>query len=163
LKVVSLYLPPLEERQEDVLLLAAHFLETSVHEYKRQPMRFSRDAVQKLLSYTWPGNVRELENTIREAVVLAKRPVLRARDIRLSADLQQTSGSCIKEPFQIAKARVVESFERTYLKEIVAAAGGNISLAARLAKKNRRAFFALLKKHGFTSNCHKQLHSGGLE
>jgi two-component system response regulator GlrR len=149
LKVISLYLPSLNERCEDVFLLASHFLESSTREYKRSAMRLSREAVKKLSLYKWPGNVRELENVIREAVVLAKGPVLRGADIRLPIDPEQNHNTA--ESFKTAKARIIESFEREYLSHVVAAAGGNISHAARSAKKDRRAFFALLKKHGLTS------------
>ncbi len=147
LKVVSLYLPSLNERPEDVLLLARHFLEISAREYKRPAMRLSRNAIRKLSLYKWPGNVRELENVIREAVVLAKGPVLRGADIRLDPEEDDKT----VESFNTAKARVIQSFEREYLCHAVAACGGNISHAARSAQKDRRAFFALLKKHGLTS------------
>jgi len=149
LKVVALYLPSLNERPEDVLLLAKHFLETSVREYKRPAMRLSREAIKKLSLYRWPGNVRELENVIREAVVLAKGPVLHGADIRLPVDPEEDHKTV--ESFKAAKARVIRSFEREYLSHVVAASGGNISHAARSAQKDRRAFFALLKKHGLSS------------
>ena len=149
LKVVSLYLPSLNERREDICLLAGHFLETATRDYKRSAMRLSREAIKKLSLYKWPGNVRELENVIREAVVLAKGPVLRGADIRLPVDPEEEHHTV--ESFKTAKARIVQSFEREYLSHLVAAAGGNISHAARSAQKDRRAFFALLKKHGLTS------------
>ena len=149
LKVVSLYLPSLKERAEDIGLLAKHFLERSAREYKRATMRLSREAIKKLSLYNWPGNVRELENVIREAVVLAKRPVLRGADIRLPVEPELAENAV--ESFKAAKARMIEAFEREYLNHVVAACGGNISHAARSAQKDRRAFFALLKKHGLTS------------
>lgn len=152
LKVVSLNLPSLRNRREDIVPLALHFLKTSAYEYQRPVVRFSHDAMQKLMTYAWPGNVRELENVVRQAVVFADGPVLRAHDIHLSSDIPQTLVMPAKESFKEAKARVVEAFERSYLSEMVAACGGNISRAAREAQKDRRAFFALLKKHGFTSN-----------
>jgi DNA-binding NtrC family response regulator len=150
LKVVSLELPVLSARHEDILPLALHFLETSALEYNRPVTRFSNDAVQKLLSYAWPGNVRELENVIRQAVVMADGPVLRAEDFHLSSGAQ-TPAACVREPLKVAKARMIETFERNYLTEIIAACGGNISRAAREAQKDRRTFFALMQKYGLTS------------
>lgn len=164
LNVVTLLLPPLQDRKEDIIQLAEHFLKTSAAEYDRPTGGFSHGAVQKLLSYSWPGNVRELENVIRNAVVLAEEPVIRAHDINLpvgtgtSPAIRKESFEAVtpaetptaREPFRLAKARVVESFERNYLNEVLLACDGNISQAAREAKKNRRAFFALLKKHRLT-------------
>ena len=161
LNVVTLSLPPLAKRREDIIPLAAHFLKTSAAEYRRPALRFSQAAKQKLLSYTWPGNVRELENVIRYAVVLGEEPTIRAHDIKLfvgpllpaavSGALDEvTETASVREPFKIAKARIVSSFERNYLQAVLQDSAGNISQAARAAKKDRRAFFALLKKHGLT-------------
>lgn len=151
LHVVSLVLPPLCERPGDILLLATHFLKKMAKEYDRPVSRFSHDAEQKLLSYPWPGNVRELENTIRQAIILSNGTTLRSHNLQTSNKLQMPIVST-KESFKVAKARVVEEFERSYLSEMVAAHGGNISRAARGAQKDRRVFFALLKKHGLTTN-----------
>jgi two-component system response regulator GlrR len=150
IKVVLLTLPALRERQEDVLPLALHFLKVSAQEYRRPVTRFSPDAVQKLLLYPWPGNVRELENVVRQAVVLANGQTIRRCDIQLPSDAPSPAFA-LKEPLKVAKARVIEAFERDYLKEMLAACGGNISKAARLAQKDRRSFFELLKKYDLTS------------
>lgn len=154
LKVVSLTLPALRERQEDVIPLALHFLRVSAQEYGRRVIRFSPDVEQKLLLYHWPGNVRELENVIRQSVVLSDGPTIRAGDIQLPPD-QLAQATSINEPLKIAKARMIEAFERNYLKEMLAACDGNISKAARLAQKDRRTFFELLKRYGLTSNYQK--------
>ena len=147
LKVVTLHLPPLRERQEDILPLAIHFLKTSAHEYKRTVMELSAGAMHKLTSYTWPGNVRELENVIRQAVVLASGPTIRARDLQFEIEVPEVSEPVLGESFQTAKARLIEEFERAYLENALVASAGNISKAARHARKDRRSFFALLKKH----------------
>lgn len=151
LKVVSLSLPPLRDRQQDIIPLAMHFLETSAAEYGRSVRRFSPEATQKLLSYVWPGNVRELENMVRQAVVLADGPVIREHELHLASDVP-APGLPAFEPLKVAKSRVIETFERNYLRNILSACNGNISQAAREAKKNRRVFFSLLKKYGLTSD-----------
>ena len=150
LKVVPIRLPPLRERTEDILPLAVHFLRESAREYRRSTIRLSESALRRLQAYPWPGNVRELENVIRQAVILATDPVIRAETLDLGPGAPPAP-VVAAEPFRQAKARLVHEFERSYLKEILDACGGNISEAARRAQKHRRAFFALLKKHGLTS------------
>jgi two-component system response regulator GlrR len=150
LNTVTLRVPTLNERRDDINLLASHFLTVAASEYRRPAARLSRDAIQKLVAYRWPGNVRELENVIRQAVVMSDGPIINAHHLQLSSDLA-IHVSPTNESFKAAKARVVEVFERNYLNEVLAACDGNISKAAREAKKNRRTFFALLKKHGLTS------------
>lgn len=150
LRVVSLMLPPLRDRQEDLVPLAHHFLQSAAQEYSRPVSGFSHDAIKKLSAYAWPGNVRELENVVRQAVVLSEGPVIRARDLQLCSD-SPSHPSPFPEPLKIAKARVIEGFERSYLKEVLSACGGNISQAARQSHKNRRAFFALLQKYQLNS------------
>jgi two-component system response regulator GlrR len=150
LRVITLHMPSLKERPEDVIPLATHFLKTSAHEYRSPVVGLSHEAAQKLKAYHWPGNVRELENVIRQAVVLASGATLRAHDLQLATDVPRQLAPS-REPFCEAKARVIESFERYYLQEILHACDGNISRAAREAQKDRRAFFALLKKHGLAN------------
>lgn len=145
LKVVSLNLPSLHERREDIVPLALHFMQMSAREYKRPAKELSAGAIQKLTSYQWPGNVRELENVIRQAVVLSRGPMLRARDLELTC--QAPSSQPLTRSLKASKARVIEEFERTYLEEALVACDGNISKAARQAGKDRRTFFALLKKY----------------
>jgi DNA-binding NtrC family response regulator len=72
LNVVNLHLPPLRERRDDIPLLAQHFLENSVQQFKKKPKRFSQLALHALEEYGWPGNVRELENAVQRAVVLSE-------------------------------------------------------------------------------------------
>jgi DNA-binding NtrC family response regulator len=150
LKVVTLRLPELRNRREDISPLAAHFLRMAAQEYNRPVKKLSAGAVQKLTSYTWPGNVRELENVIRQAVVMAAAPIIRARDLELGIETLDSSETLFAESLKTAKARVVEEFERTYLEEMLLVCQGNISKAARRARKDRRSFFALLKKYGLT-------------
>ncbi len=151
LNVVSLWLPSLQERKEDIMLLATHFLKKATIEYKRPANRFSHDAILKLNSYSWPGNVRELENVVYQAVVLSTEPVLRAQQLHLSSDKPVAARPPARESLKRAKARVVESFERDYLLNALLECNGNISEAARRAQKDRRSFFTLLKKYNLTT------------
>lgn len=98
--------------------------------------------MQALVSYDWPGNVRELEHVIERVVVLAAGPVVLRSDIPISPP-NTSSGYSFKD----AKARLIEQFEKTYIRSALVAHDGNIAHAARAAGKNRRAFFELMRKH----------------
>jgi DNA-binding NtrC family response regulator len=152
LNVISLHLPSLRERREDIPLLAQHFLKVAKSDYHRSTVRFSSGALACMSAYEWPGNVRELENAVRQAVVLNDKPVIQAEDLKMFSHSYASSTSAPVESFKKAKARTVETFERHYLQEVLSSCGGNISQAAREAQKNRRAFFALLKKYNLTTS-----------
>ncbi|GEM_PF-823165 len=143
LSVLSLTLPPLRDRREDISLLARHFIGKYAAEFDRPPVELSPGALQKLLLYSWPGNIRELENTIQRAVLLAKQGTIEALDLNISADATDRTN----ESFRQLKARSIAEFERSYLQTMLSLHAGNISAAARAAQKNRRAFWALLRKH----------------
>lgn len=149
LNLISLRLPALRERREDIEILAHYFMEQAALDYRRSVTKFSHEAIIKLLAYSWPGNVRELENVIRQAVIMVEGTSIERNELNINAPEPETSFSW-KEPFNTAKARMVESFERDYLQQVLSACGGNISQAAREAQKDRRTFFGLLKKYGMT-------------
>ncbi len=144
LAVLTLALPPLRERREDIGALCMHFLAQINTETGRHIGPPTPEALSRLSAHHWPGNVRELRHVILRAVLLTSHPRLQAQDIDFDdgrcADIAATLG------FREAKAQAVESFERHYLEALLARSGGNISRAAREAHKNRRAFFELLRR-----------------
>ena len=143
LNVLLLTLPPLRERREDIPRLARHFLAKYAAEFNKQVTDFSADAIPALVVYEWPGNVRELEHIVEQAVVLSEQEVIHKADIvlpRVATPVRQDS-------FQEAKAKVIAQFEKTYIQELLLAYQGNITRAAQAARKNRRAFWQLLRKH----------------
>lgn len=142
LNVLSLTLPPLRQRREDIPLLATHFMTKYALELDRPPPRLDPAAIQKLLTHSWPGNVRELENVVQRAVLMAETALIRARDLNLPGEEAPPNSS-----FRELKARAVDDFERGYLQSVLHEHQGNISAAARAAQKNRRAFWELLRKH----------------
>ena len=142
LNVAQLRLPALRQRQEDVALLARHFVAKWSTRFQLPVRHFSPGALQKLLIYQWPGNVRELENVIEAAVALCDGSIIGAKDLALATEPSQSSGS-----FREAKARIVTEFEREYVSKLLSACGGNVSEAARVAGKNRRAFWELIRRH----------------
>ena len=146
LNVVQLLLPPLRDRQEDVPMLARHFLDRYAREFDRVLTGFASEAMSRLVAYSWPGNVRELENTVQRAAILTE-----GRDGLVAAcdiDLHDEPDRPHPESFKAAKRRAVADFERRYVEAALAMCLGNVSRAARTAHKDRRSFWALVKKHG---------------
>lgn len=142
LNVVSIMLPPLRERREDIPSLVPYFLAKYANEIHAQAKTIAAEAIQKLTFYKWPGNVRELEHTIERAVMFSKSACISADEIVLPDQTPQTVDS-----FQQAKAKCVNQFERDYLQNLLISYDGNISKAAQAARKNRRAFWELIRKH----------------
>jgi DNA-binding NtrC family response regulator len=143
LNIARVTLPALCDRRDDIPLLAEHFLAKYAHEFGRSARVLSEAATRKLMFYDWPGNIRELENTIERAVMLTEKKRISDTEIFLP----DAAGYIKDESFQEVKARVVTQFERTYINNLMVAYHGNVSQAARAAKKNRRAFWELIRKH----------------
>jgi two-component system response regulator GlrR len=139
LHIIPITLPPLRDRQQDIPVLAHHFARKYSAELNKDIKGIESQAMRKLLRYEWPGNVRELENIIERAVVFSRQNVLHGTDIALP-DVQSFTS---RESLHEAKAR----FERDYIKDLLRIHRGNITRAAHEAKKNRRAFFELIRKH----------------
>ena len=144
LNVLALALPPLRERRGDILLLADHILSTQAAMKNVLPKKLSLGALNRLLGHSWPGNVRELENVLTRAIVLCDRDTLELSDLNLPDDGTEEEN----QSFQKMKSRVVQRFEHDFLATSLRAHQGNITHAARAVKKNRRAFWELLRKHG---------------
>jgi two-component system response regulator GlrR len=144
LNVLRLNLPALADRREDVAVLAQHFVRHFSREFKRPVHGLTPSALQLLAAHDWPGNVRELKHVIERAVLMSTSPALVACDLEIESDapVLVTDNS-----FRNAKSRVVRSFERGYVEQMLSASCGNVTQAARAAKKDRRAFFELMRKH----------------
>ncbi|MGH8479585.1 MAG: sigma-54 interaction domain-containing protein [Gammaproteobacteria bacterium] len=149
LNVLTLTMPPLRGRREDIAALASHFFDQANREVGRQLLGISPTALRRLFSHTWPGNIRELKHVIERAVVLAEGSILEATDIELDGEAATEQALM---SFREAKAQAVEAFERCYLEQLLAQSQGNISRAARAAQKNRRAFFELLRRHAIDAS-----------
>lgn len=139
LDVMPVQLPPLRQRGDDALLLAEHFVADLRRRYGRPEKFLHEDSIAWMQAHDWPGNIRELENMLHREFLLSEGPA-----IRFGAPLEQS----VIGAFAIAKARAIENFERDYLVRILARTRGNVTLAAKNAGKERRAFGKLLKKHG---------------
>ena len=143
LNIISLTLPPLRDRREDIPLLARHFLGKYSREFDSHVHDFSDEAMDMLMVHSWPGNVRELEHAIERAIVLCNNGQIEASDIVLSN--QSLAGK--RESLQEAKAKEIARFEKNYIQAVLSACRGNITRAAQVSQKNRRAFFELIQKH----------------
>jgi two-component system response regulator GlrR len=143
LNVMPLVLPPLRERPEDIQLLARHFLNKYAAEFNKEVRGLSPGALRRLQLYDWPGNVRELEHTVERAVMLCERDTVQAAEIMLPT----TDEPPRPESFREAKARLVARFEKEYIQKLLLSHQGNITKAAETARKDRRAFWQLIRKH----------------
>ncbi|WP_213998770.1 sigma 54-interacting transcriptional regulator [Arsukibacterium sp.] len=139
LNVVNLQLPSLEQRPEDIPLLARHVLALSAERHNVKVTRFADDAMQTLATAKWPGNVRQLVNVIEQCVALTHSPV-----IGQSLVEQALSQNSSYWP-TLTDAR--DQFERQYLVRVLKMTEGNVTRAAELAGRNRTDFYKLLKKH----------------
>ena len=143
LNIISLSLPPLRERREDIPLLARHFLAKYCREFNKKKMDFDPEVLQQLMVYSWPGNVRELEHVIERALALCEKSVLRCDDLALPGSASAGQQQSLQE----AKAKEIARFEKDYIHGLLSASKGNITRAAQVARKNRRAFWQLIRKH----------------
>jgi DNA-binding NtrC family response regulator len=146
LNALTISLPPLRERPGDVMLLAEHVIERLNRESKEPPKRLHPTSAAVLISHPWPGNVRELENFILKFYLLEPSSVIRIPAPDAPADRVQAS-AVGAESFKRAKARAVTAFEQSYIMALLERSGGNVSLAARLAGKDRSDLSKLLRKH----------------
>jgi two-component system response regulator GlrR len=148
--LLHLRLPPLRERGADVLLLAEHVLDDCAARYGAKK-RLDAESREWLLRQRWPGNIRELQNLICRHYLLTEEPVIRLGGpepcVSPAPERTSTPGLVC---FGQAKKRAVGAFERSYLMVALASADGNVTRAAQIAGKERRAFGKLLKKYGMT-------------
>jgi DNA-binding NtrC family response regulator len=149
LNVVSIALPPLRQRRQDIPELVEHLLRK--HEARQGEMSpgLSRDALALLLNYDWPGNVRQLENVLQRALVLARGRPITADLIQLEspADSQAAAGQARLDPARGFKETVAE-VERDLIVRALRAAGGNRSRAAAMLRIQRRLLYAKIQEHG---------------
>ena len=135
---LTIRVAPLSERQEDVLPLSAHFLRLYADEEALEPVGFTRDARDALLAEEWTGNVRELAERIRQAIKLAGSGSISAEALVLASEGEEIPS------FKEAK----RAFETRYVVGLLRRCGGNISRAARLAKKDRKDFYDVIRRTG---------------
>jgi DNA-binding NtrC family response regulator len=146
LAVIPVHLPPLRERPEDVLPLAAHFLERSRQRVGRDVRGLSPEAERLLASRRWKGNVRELENAVERGVVLARGPHIEADDLLLEPDTDADAPDSAGDDLQAFLDRAT----REHIERALAAAGGKRIDAARALGIDRTTLYRLMRRHGLS-------------
>lgn len=148
LNVVSLELPPLHKRKEDIPLLAEHFASLLTEKGDGMERRFTPEAMQVLVEAPWPGNIRQLYNVVENAVALATSSLI-SEDLLLDALKQHQ-----KKILPLAEAR--RQFEQQYLIQLLQTTRGNVSQAAKMADRNRTDFYKLLNRHHIVPALYKE-------
>ena len=142
LNVVTLTLPPLSARREDIPLLANHFLQRLSTKYGKRLSGFAPEALKALTTAAWPGNVRQLFNVVEQVCALSSSPLIPLALVQRALRVPSVEVQTYAE----AKQRV----ERDYLVGLLKLTDGNVADAARLADRNRTEFYRLLQKHELT-------------
>lgn len=149
LNVVTLNVPLLRERQDDIPLLAQHFLEKYAEKNRKNIKGFSPLAMDMLIKYEWPGNVRELENTIERAVILLTGDLITEKDLPSNIiEPYSEISDWVENPKPVAANRPLEEIEKEAILATLEATGGNKSETARRLKINRKTLHKKLKDYG---------------
>ncbi len=154
LNVISLRMPPLRERPEDILILAEHFLKKFASEQGKENLHITSEPADRLCSYSWPGNVRELENLIRRAVILSAGPEVGLQDMQWE---DGNEAPCLvtdqvkKLSYKDAKNAVLERFHHEYVADVLFRTGGNVTHAARECGLERQALQQVMRRYGIKS------------
>jgi transcriptional regulator with GAF, ATPase, and Fis domain len=154
LDLVTLEVPPLRARAGDVRLLSEYFLQQCAQRYQMPDKPLRPSSAMWFAQYGWPGNVRQLENLIHREFLLSEDTEL---DIRAPGESSiepvenATREEAAELSYRIAKLRAVQQFDRDYLTRLIRRAQGNVTHAAQLAGKERRALGKLLKRYGISA------------
>ena len=142
LDVVTLTLPRLDDRREDISLLANHFMQQLVRKYDKGISGIAPDALEALSTAAWPGNVRQLYNVIEQCCALATTALISLPLVQRALRIPSM------EALTYAEAK--QRFERNYLVQLLKLTDGNVADAARIADRNRTEFYRLLQKYDLT-------------
>jgi DNA-binding NtrC family response regulator len=167
LSVVSLTLPPLRKRKEDIPSLANHFLGMLTKKTGKNITRFSKEAMSALCRYRWPGNIRELMNVIERAVLLCRLDIISIQDfpqsfagdtqpllnsdknnLMLTADWENKSLSEVKN-------EIIDQIEKEYLQKVLIKTKGRVGQAAQIAGIHPRGLYGKMKRYGIDKSKYK--------
>jgi Nif-specific regulatory protein len=151
LNVYPIYMPPLREREADVLLLADYFLEKYAKEYNKDIRRISTPAIDALVQYHWPGNVRELENCLERAVLLCDDQVIHAYHLPPTLQTAKDTGTQQSQSLKDA----VERFEKELLIDALKSNRGNMRRAAHALKTTERIFGYKIHKYNINPRAYR--------
>jgi two-component system, NtrC family, nitrogen regulation response regulator NtrX len=146
LNVIPIFVPPLRDRPDDIMLLAEHFMTELAREYGRRPKRFDPGAAAGLRSYRWPGNVRELRNVIERTIIMVPGDTITLSDLSF---LEGAAGMAVELPLTIAPLHEArDQFEREYILKALAAQQGNISRTAEALGVERSNLYRKMRSFG---------------
>ena len=152
LNVLPIFVPPLRERQQDIPMLAEHFMALLAAEYGRRPKRLASEAAARLQQYSWPGNVRELRNVIERVIIMVQGDTITAQDLGF---LGRDRADGVPEPAggpgpvrPLSEAR--DDFEKEYILQTLAAQQGNMSRTAEVLGVERSNLYKKLRAFGIT-------------
>jgi len=146
INVVNLDIPPLRDRQDDIIPLAIHFLEFFGTKFKKDVGPMTPDALAALERFPWPGNVRQLKHAIERSVALHPGGPVRAADLGDVTDDAELATAADADDAVLSYQRERTSFERDYLSRLLEKAGGNVSEAARMSGISRQNLYVRLKR-----------------
>ena len=153
LRVVELAIPPLAERREDIPLLIDHFLREAAARFGRDPKPLTGEALRACVAHEWRGNVRELRSAVEQALLLAPGPEITAADLFGRPAIPETPApDPLPATFREAKERMVENFERDFLRQALRRHGGNITKAAEEVGMHRQNLQQKMRELGLTAD-----------
>ena len=151
LDVVSIRLPPLRERTDDIPLLARHFLNHYSKETGKSVSAISEKSMELLTTYRWPGNIRELEHAVEQAVALSYQPVLMPedlpREVREQRAYQSSSNQAAPSQFNFPDQPSLEEMKKRYVHHVLQITNGNVSASARILNVDRRSLYRMLARY----------------
>jgi two-component system nitrogen regulation response regulator NtrX len=150
LNVVPVFVPPLRDRQEDIPILAGHFMAVLSREYGRRPKSFERDAITALQQYAWPGNVRELRNLVERLMIMVPGDRITSRDLSFFDATAPPPGAAPPAVAPLHEAR--DQFERDYILRALAQQHGNISRTAEVLGVERSNLYRKMRAFGIAPN-----------
>ncbi|MCB9367122.1 MAG: sigma-54-dependent Fis family transcriptional regulator [Calditrichaeota bacterium] len=152
--VVTLHVPPLRERRDDIPALAHHFLKEIGEAYGRTLEGFTPQVLDMFANYEWPGNVRELRNVVERAISLAGKSVIREEDLpaHFHGISKHTPEVDAQLTYDIAKARLLDQFQTQYFSQLLSEEKGNISRVATRAGVDRKTVYRILNQVGLAKS-----------
>ncbi len=138
LNTIEINIPPLRERDSDIILLAEYFIQRYAHKYDRNSIKLSTRAVDKLMSYHWPGNVRELKHSIEKAIILSENDILKPEDFFFKSYF---------EPQSEIKSIKLYEVEKEAIQKALQIHQGNLSKVAKEMEISRTTLYKKIKKH----------------
>lgn len=156
INTMTIHIPPLRERKEDIPIYAYHFLKKNIRKINKKVTSISSEAMNYLSAYGWPGNLRELDSVIERSVILTNTSQIDVSSLS-QVIVNQTNVLNLKVGLPQAREEMLRQFELEALQQYLAAAAGNITKAAQLANMPRRSFYRLLEIHQLETDTFKRV------